>query len=47
MNVLDLESLLAAQFKSKISDQKLDQIPEKLKEFMSQMSDFTGVELPT
>lgn len=39
-----LESLLAAQFQTKISDQKLDQIPDKLKEFMQQMSDFSGVE---
>jgi hypothetical protein len=43
----DLESLLEAQFKTRISDQKLDQIPAKLKEFMSQISDFKGVEVPS
>jgi len=46
IKVDDLETLLEEQFKTKITDQKLDQIPDKLREFMNNLSEFDGVDDP-
>ena len=44
INPDDLESLLENQFKSEMSNEQFDKIPDKLKDFLTQMSDFSGVE---
>jgi hypothetical protein len=38
--------MLEAQFRTKAGDFKLEEIPAKLKQFMSQKSNLEGVEVP-